>query len=142
MGWTLEPQPPVLEFLKGLGRREYARVDAALRLLEEQGPHLQPPYVKLIRSSRHRNMKELRVTVGDSVLRIIFAIDSKRRVILLTAGNKAEVGYDDFYDVHVPIADAMFDEIQAKNAAEKSNAVKGDRSGKKKSGRNKKRERK
>lgn len=115
--WELVIKEPVTAFLLGLQDSEYAVVDAAIRVLTEFGPNLGAPKVKLIVTSRHKNMKELRCTSNGKIFRILFAFDPKRRAILLVGGDKLEIGPDDFYEINVPIADKLFDDHCAAVAA-------------------------
>lgn len=108
MTWTVLALGEVSQWLRSLDRDSYIRVSSAIEALRAQGPNLGTPYVKPIRSSRHKNMKELRVTYGSRHFRILFAFDPKRQAIFLAAGDKSEVGWDEFYEKHVPIADDLF----------------------------------
>lgn len=47
-------------------------------------------------------MRELRVQSKSSPLRILYAFDPRRTVILLTGGNKR------WYKIYVPIADKLY----------------------------------
>lgn len=79
-----------------------------MALLAEVGPALGRPLVDLIASSRHSNMKELRVS-ADGALRVLFACDPQRTAILLIGGNKSGA-WEGWYRVAIPIADDLFDE--------------------------------
>jgi hypothetical protein len=127
MPWPIYVLPPAEAFLAGLETDEYEMFDAALTLLEEHGPNLGEPLVKLVVTSDHKNMKELRRQSKGRIYRVLFALDSQRRAAILTGGDKAEIGFDDFYTEYVPIADALFTAHQADCAAEaaaKKTAVK------------------
>lgn len=131
--WELVIKEPVATFLQGLQDSEYAVVEAAIRVLTEFGPNLGTPKVKLIVASRHKNMKELRCTSNGKIFRILFAFDPKRRAILLVGGDKSEIGFDDFYEINVPVADALFDDhcaAIAASEARKGGQVKGSGKGK------------
>lgn len=79
-------------------------------------------------------MKELRRQSKGRIYRVLFALDLKRRATILTGGDKAEIGFDDFYDIHVPIADELFTAHQADCAAEIAAEKAAKTSGKKKRG--------
>ena len=67
------------------------------------------PLVDTVKSSRHKNMKELRPgSTGRSEIRVLFAFDPKRRAILLVGGDKSG-NWSNWYKVNVPIADERFD---------------------------------
>jgi hypothetical protein len=53
-------------------------------------------------------MRELRVQHGGIPYRILYAFDPSRTAILLLGGS--EVGDDRWYEIHVPIADRLYDE--------------------------------
>ena len=76
-------------------------------LLQEQGPSLRRPVVGEIKSSRHRNMKELIVSAGGS-LRVLFVFDPRRHAILLLGGDKSG-DWESWYAVAVPEADDRYD---------------------------------
>ena len=70
-------------------------------------------------SSRHQNMKELRIQHAGRPYRVLFAFDPKRCAILLTGGDKT--GKDRWYEEFVPIADRLYDEHLAALEKEKKN---------------------
>jgi hypothetical protein len=53
-------------------------------------------------------MRELRVQHAGSPYRVLYAFDPRRHAILLIGGCK--VGDDRWYQVHVPVADNLYDE--------------------------------
>jgi hypothetical protein len=83
-------------------------VAKAIDLLEEHGPALSAPYSTSIVTSRHSHMRELRVQSGGRPLRVLYAFDPRRTAIMLLGGDKT--GDNRWYDVHVPIADRLYDE--------------------------------
>ena len=82
---------------------------ALSRLLQQFGPQLDRPRVDTLNCSRHANMKELRFSAANGEWRVAFAFDTKRKAILLVAGNKSSVGEKRFYRELVRRADARFD---------------------------------
>jgi hypothetical protein len=58
---------------------------ALSRVLQEFGPQLGPPRVDTLKGSRHANMKELRFSAADGEWRVAFALDPRRKAILLVA---------------------------------------------------------
>ena len=87
---------------KGLRRETWALLDVLARV----GPRMGRPYVDTIEASAFRNMKELRVQYKGKPWRILFAFDPNRNAVLLVGGTK--VGKENWYDVHIPIADHRF----------------------------------
>jgi hypothetical protein len=82
---------------------------ALSRLLQQFGPQLGRPRVDTLKGSRHRNMKELRFDAADGVWRVAFAFDTKRKAILLVAGDKSGVSGKRFYRELIRKADDRFD---------------------------------
>lgn len=89
---------------------EGQQADIATRvdLLAEIGPNLGRPSVDSIKGSRHRNMKELRVSKGGAI-RVLFVFDSLRRAVLLLGGNKTG-RWSEWYREAIPRADDLYDE--------------------------------
>ena len=78
---------------------------ALTRLLQQFGP----PRVDTLNDSRHANMKELRFSAADGEWRVAFAFDTKRKAILLVAGDKSGGGEKRFYHRLIRKADDRFD---------------------------------
>src|SRR5580693_8760652 len=79
------------------------------RLLQQFGPQLGRPRADTLNGSRHANMKELRFSAADGEWRVAFAFDTKRRAILLVAGDKSGVSEKRFYRELIRKADDRFD---------------------------------
>lgn len=105
--WTIEYAPEVTRWLETLTEKDAARIGTAIRQLELEGPSLGAKRVKLIRSSRHHNMKELRSVGGH--IRVLFAFDRRRHAVLLVGGDKAG-NWHGWYKRHAAIADRRYDE--------------------------------
>lgn len=84
---------------------------AHVGLLEERGPALGRPYADTVKSSRHANMKELRVQRAGRPYRVLYAFDSHRHAILLLGGEKT--GNARWYREYIPLADRLLDEYLA-----------------------------
>ncbi len=82
---------------------------AHAKLLELFGPQLGRPRVDTLKGSRHPNMKELRFDAANGVWRIAFAFDTKRRAIVLVAGDKSGGSEKRFYRRLIDKADNRFD---------------------------------
>lgn len=78
--------------------------------IEVFGPTLGRPSVDTLKASQHKNMKELRFQVGNSVWRVAFAFDPRRHAILLVAGDKQGKNQKRFYQDLIRIADQRFTE--------------------------------
>ncbi len=79
----------------------------AIKVLEERGPALGRPFVDTLKGSRHANMKELRPRRGN--IRILFAFNPLRTVILLIGGDKTN-RWTEWYAEMIPVADALYDD--------------------------------
>jgi hypothetical protein len=82
---------------------------ALSRLLQQFGPQLKRPRVDTLNGSRHPNMKELRFSAAGGEWRVAFAFDTKRKAILLGAGDKSDVSEKRFYRELIRKADDRFD---------------------------------
>jgi hypothetical protein len=79
------------------------------RLLQQFGPQLGRPRVDTLNASRPANMKELRFSAADGEWRVAFAFDTKRKAILLVAGDKSGGSEKRFYKQLIARADDRFD---------------------------------
>lgn len=82
---------------------------ARAKLLEQFGPSLGRPWADTLKGSRHANLKELRFDAANGVWRVAFAFDSRRRGILLVAGDKSGSSERRFYRTLIEKADARLD---------------------------------
>jgi len=118
MEWDVEFTDEFERWWNSLSEDEQDSVDHMVRLLQKRGPSLGRPHADLIQSSRHSNMKDLRVQHAGRPYRVLFAFDPKRCAILLTGGDKTD---DWWYEEFVPIADRLYDEHLAALRKEKRN---------------------
>ena len=107
MSWEVEYTNEFGEWWHALSADQQDVVVARVGLLMEHGPNLPYPYSSDVRSSRHGNMRELRIQSGGKPLRVFFAFDPRRTAILLIGGDKT--GEERFYEIFVPIADDLYD---------------------------------
>ena len=97
----------IFELVECLTEAEQVDVNAKVILLQKIGPSLPRPHADLIHSSRHPNLKELRVRHLGRPYRVLFAFDPRRCAILLIGGDKT--GNDRWYEEFVPVAGALYD---------------------------------
>jgi hypothetical protein len=81
---------------------------AHARLLEEFGPTLGRPHADTLKGSDYDNMKELRFRADDGVWRVAFALDPKRKAILLVCGDKSGGSEKKFYKRLIAKANERF----------------------------------
>lgn len=105
--WEVEYTDELGEWWAGLTQAEQESIDASVRLLEEKGPNLGFPHTSGIKQSKHAHMRELRVQHEGRPYRVLYAFDPRRCAILLLGGDKT--GDDRWYEVHVPLADRLYD---------------------------------
>ena len=108
MAWEIQRSNEYLEWWQELSEAQQRSVRRTVNLLSESGPGLGYPHSSQVISSRHGRMRELRVQSRGRPLRIFYAFDPRRAVILLIGGDKT--GNDRFYDEYVRMADRIYDE--------------------------------
>ena len=108
MTWEVEYTDDFGRWWANLTEDEQVSVAASVQLLEERGPALGYPHSSGIQGSRHGDMRELRTQHAGRPLRTLYAFDPRRMTILLIGGDKTGDGR--WYEVHVPIADRLYDE--------------------------------
>jgi hypothetical protein len=102
--WEVEYTDEFAAWWDSLTEDEQVDVNAKVILLQKTGPNLAHPHADVIRSSRHPNMKELRIQHAGRPYRILFAFDPRRFAILLIGGDKT--GNIRWYEIFFPIADS------------------------------------
>lgn len=105
--WEVEYTDELGAWWADLTQAEQESIDASVRLLEARGPNLGYPHTSAIARSRHSHMRELRVQHEGRPYRLLYAFDPRRCAILLIGGDKTGDGR--WYEVHVPIADRLYD---------------------------------
>lgn len=106
MTWDIEFTNEFGDWWDTLDANEQAAVNAYVGMLEIYGPNLDHPYSSRIVTSRHANMRELRVQYHEPY-RVFYAFNPARTAILLIGGNKT--GDDRWYNKMVPVADRLYD---------------------------------
>lgn len=103
--WQIIRTPDLYDpWFAALTDDEQERIVSAVNVLAAHGPALRRPLVGAIETSAYRNMKELRPT---NSIRIIFAFDPNRNVILLLGGDK-QGQWNKWYRNAVRAADARY----------------------------------
>ena len=95
------------EWWSNLEDSEQNDIVSIVTLLEKRGINLGYPYSSKINSSKHSQMRELRIQSKGKPIRIFYAFDPKRDAILLIGGDKT--GDKRFYKRMIPIADRLYD---------------------------------
>jgi len=107
--WTVEIGDEFEPEFNGLHEDVRTEILALSRLLQQFGPQLGRPRVDTLNGSRHANMKELRFRAADGEWRVAFAFDTKRKAIMLVAGDKSGGSERAFYRQLITRADKRFD---------------------------------
>lgn len=108
MSWDIEYTDEFGDWWRSLPGEEQESLAASVQLLEERGPTLGFPHSSGINGSKHGHMRELRTQHDGRPLRTLYAFDPRRSAILLIGGDKT--GDNRWYDIHVPVADRLYDE--------------------------------
>ena len=108
MTWEVEFTDEFGHWWGSLTEGEQESVRASVMLVENFGPALPYPHSSDITTSRHGNMRELRIQHAGHPYRVLYAFDPRRCAILLIGGDKT--GNDRWYDIFVPIADRLYDD--------------------------------
>jgi len=87
---------------------EQGRVRDGVQLLRLYGATLGHPWSSGISQSKHSHMRELRVQSQGRPYRVLYAFNPLRNAILLLGGDKT--GQDRWYEIHIPLADRLYDE--------------------------------
>ena len=85
-------------------------------MLEEYGVNLRFPHCSQIQGSQFGQMRELRIQHQGKPYRVLYAFDPVRHAIFLLGGDKT--GNNRWYEIHVPIAEKLFQNHLATLAAE------------------------
>jgi hypothetical protein len=107
MRWEVEYTDEFETWWLSLSESEQESLAASVQLLEARGPSLGFPHSSGINGSKHGRMRELRTQHDGRPLRTLYAFDPRRSAILLIGGDKT--GGDRWYEIHVPLADQLYD---------------------------------
>jgi hypothetical protein len=108
VAWVVEVGDEFEPEFHALPEEVQSEILALSRLLQQFGPQLGRPRVDTLEGSRHTNMKELRFAAVDGEWRVAFAFDSRRKAILLVAGDKSGGSQKRFYRELIRKADKRF----------------------------------
>ena len=106
--WLVRTTDDFDEWFTDLDDDAQTEVIAVVGLLKLLGPRLGRPHADTLNGSKYANMKELRATTADAVLRIAFAFDPDRTGILLVGGDKSGVSKKLFYKRLIEKADKSY----------------------------------
>jgi hypothetical protein len=86
---------------------EQKSVAHGVDVLAAVGVALGHPYSSQVKGSKHGHMRELRIQHDGRPYRVFYAFNPRRTAILLIGGVKVDAR---FYEIYVPIADAIYDQ--------------------------------
>ena len=113
-------KPPVYDWIQTLSVEERRKIYAGLKLLSEYGPNLFRPYTDVIHGSKYPNLKELRISSRQSVLRIFYLFDPIQQAVILCGGNKKGKKEKIFYKRMIKVAENIYEQhIKQLNMEEK-----------------------
>lgn len=107
--WTVATTDVFDDWFAALTDDAQAEIIAKVNLLKLLGPRLARPHADALNGSKHANMKELRASTSEQVLRVAFAFDPARSAILLVGGNKSGTSPMRFYKQLITKADQLYD---------------------------------
>lgn len=88
MDWgTIELEPEIRDWLRGLDENAINRVAFYIDLLAERGPLLGEPYTRQLDGK----LRELRFWLDEQAIRISYWIAPERRIILMTVWRKTKM---------------------------------------------------
>jgi hypothetical protein len=119
MSWDVEYTDEFEHWWNCLSESEQEAVAVSVGLLEAKGPELGFPHSSGVNGSKHNHMRELRTVNKGKPLRTLYAFDPRRTAILLIGGDKT--GDNRWYEVHIPLADRLYDEHLTELAKEDHN---------------------
>jgi hypothetical protein len=119
LSWSVEIGDEFKMEFSALDEDVRTEILALARLLQQFGPQLGRPRVDTLNGSRHANMKELRFSAAGGEWRVAFAFDTRRKGILLIAGDKSGGSERRFYRELLRKADNRFDAHLARLEREK-----------------------
>jgi len=108
VAWEIEGTDEFRDWFRAQPEDLRDAVTAKVEMLAQKGPGLGRPHADTIgKRSRHRNLKELRVTHRGDAYRIFFAFDPRQVCVLLMGARKPD---EKWYKRAVPAADRLYDE--------------------------------
>ena len=107
MPWGVEYTDDFERCWEDLKDDEQESVASHVELLEARGPQLPFPYSSGVQTSKHGNMRELRIQHQGRPYRVLYAFDPRRVAVLLLGGDKT--GNDRWYEEFVPKADRLYE---------------------------------
>ena len=117
MAWTVLFQDDFAEEFAAFDKEVRKELRAMAGHLAAFGPHAKRPQVDTLKGSRIANLKEFRFDANDGVWRVAFAFDTKRRAIVLAAGDKSGTGSQAFYKRLIRTAEARMAKFAAAQKA-------------------------
>jgi hypothetical protein len=77
-------------------------------LLSQFGANLGRPYSDTLKSSKYKNLKELRITTRTGEWRVSYAFDPHRKAILLMGASKSGISQRLFYDRLISLSEKRY----------------------------------
>lgn len=110
----------VREYLYSLKEKERGKVLWLVAQLKKQGsnlPNFNSNWAKVVKGSRHQpELLELRATIGPSIIRIAYYVDTEAKIAyLLWGGDKKGVSDKRFYRRMIHVSDPAIDSLKRGN---------------------------
>ncbi|MFP5457683.1 MAG: type II toxin-antitoxin system RelE/ParE family toxin [Bacteriovoracia bacterium] len=106
--WVILQTPEFQQWFDNSDRRLQEDILEHAQLLRELGPELRRPYADTLKGSTLANLKELRFTSKERIIRVFYAFDSDRNGVLLIGGNKSSSGDKNFYKKMIALSEKIY----------------------------------
>lgn len=106
--WNIKQTEEFQEWFDSSDEKLQAEIIEHVGILGRMGPLLGRPYVDTIKGSSLTNLKELRFSCGEKVIRVFFVFDPDRNGVLLIGGNKASSGDKHFYKKMIDLSEKIY----------------------------------
>ena len=95
--WNIKQTKEFQDWFDGSNKKLQADIVEHVEILRQIGPQLGRPHADTIKGSSITNLKELRFSSGEQVVRVFYVFDPDRNGVLLIGGNKSSSGGKTFY---------------------------------------------
>ena len=96
--WNIKQTSEFQDWFDGSSKKLQDAIVENVEVLRQLGPSLGRPKADTLKGSSIKNLKELRFSVGEKVIRVFYVFDPDRNGVLLIGGDKAGSGDKQFYD--------------------------------------------
>lgn len=106
--WKLKQTAEFQSWFDNLSIKFQDKIIEQLEVLRQLGPHFGRPKTDTMKESSIKNLKELRLSYREKVIRIFYVFDHRRDCILLTAADKRGQNSKRFYRRMITLCEAIY----------------------------------